>query len=403
MNFILFDYPTTRSALLPLTFTRPVAQIRLGIGTIADKWRHFLRAPVSFLTEPYLQNKFPLEPNHDNLYINGAVCPDAALLEAVRQLRPGEKLSGQNQLIAFRTDAVLNSPAEIVSFESAKPARAYHAPFAALGSLSDIFLLNGAQIRADFAWLTANRVSQSITDAHTIVYNPSAVFLEEGSKTRASILNAEKGPIYIGAGADIQEGSLIRGPFAIGEQSVVAMGAKMRGDITVGPFCKVGGEVSNSVIFGHTSKGHEGYLGNSVLGEWCNLGADTNTSNLKNDYGNVKQWSYAEHAFKDTGRQFVGLVMGDHSKAGINTMFNTGTVVGVSANVFGGDFPPKFVPSFTWGGAAGLDIYRLDKAVEVMERVLQRRNLPLPDVDRELMTHLFALTHGHKKPIGFGR
>jgi len=402
MNFILFDEPHIRTALLPLTFTRPVAQIRIGIVTIADKWRHFLRAPVSFLTEDYLQGKFPVEPNADNLYVNGAVCPDAAVAETAIQLKPGESLLADSRLIAFRTRSTLNSPAEIVSFENAKP-RLYHQPLTILTALSDIFTMNGAQIRADFAWLTADRACQPISDAHTIIYNPAGVFLEKGSKTRASVLNAEKGPIYIGANADIQEGSLIRGPFAIGEGSVVAMGAKMRGDITVGPFCKVGGEVSNSVIFGYSSKGHEGYLGNSVIGEWCNLGADTNTSNLKNDYATVKQWSYAEHRLKDTGRQFVGLVMGDHSKAGINTMFNTGTVVGVNANVFGGDFPPKFVPSFTWGGAAGLDIYRLDKALEVMGRVLQRRNLPLPETDRALMTHLFELTHGHKKPIGFGR
>lgn len=242
MNFILFDDPPVRTALLPLTFTRPVAQIRLGIVTIADKWRHFLRAPVSFLTETYLQNKFPLEARTHNLYINGAVCPDAALAQAVVQLQPGEYLAGQNRIIALRTDATLRSPAEmaslIVSFENTKPARLYHAPFDAPGSLSDVFLLNGAQIRADFAWLTASRTSQPVTDAHTLVYNPAQVFLEPGSKTRACVLNAEQGPIYIGAGADIQEGSLIRGPFAIGEQSVVAMGAKMRGDITVGLFAR---------------------------------------------------------------------------------------------------------------------------------------------------------------------
>ncbi|MCU0354028.1 MAG: glucose-1-phosphate thymidylyltransferase, partial [Cytophagales bacterium] len=230
-------------------------------------------------------------------------------------------------------------------------------------------------------------------DRHTVVYNPEQVFLEPGARVRACILNADTGPIYIGKDADIQEGSIIRGPFAIGTESVVALGAKLRGDITVGPYCKVGGEISNSVLFAHSNKGHEGYLGNSVLGEWCNLGADTNNSNLKNDYGTVKQWSYAHNDFVDTGRQFVGLVMGDHSKAGINTMFNTGTVVGVSANVFGGDFPPRHVPSFTWGGAAGLEVYRLDKALATAERVLARRNLPLTDTDRQILTHVFKLTH----------
>ena len=218
---------------------------------------------------------------------------------------------------------------------------------------------------------------------------------------KACVLNAEGGPIYIGRNAQLHEGTVVRGPFALGEGSFLNMGSKIRPDTTIGPYCKVGGEVSNSVIFGYSNKSHDGFMGNSVLGEWCNLGADTNTSNMKNDYGPVKQWSYSEGGMRDTGRQFCGLVMGDHSKAGINTMFNTGTVVGVSCNVFGADFPPKYVPSFSWGGAAGLEIYHLGKALEVADRAMQRRGLRLDETDRHILTTVFNLTHTQRRTIGF--
>ncbi len=401
MNYLLFDEPELRKRLLPLTFTRPVGQIRFGITTIAEKWQHFLHLEPAYFTEIYLQKKYSSVWAEDNLLINGGVCPTKDLVAAIHALHLGETLVKDDMLIAVRTNAPLYEPSEIVSLKNQKPAHRYEGSVTCLRQLSDIFAWNGAQIRSDFEWITAGRISESITDPHTVIYHPEQVFLEPGAHTRACILNAEKGPIYIGKDAEIQEGSIIRGPFALGDESVVALGAKMRGDITVGPNCKVGGEISNSILFGNSNKGHEGYLGNSILGEWCNLGADTNTSNLKNDYGMVKQWNYAENNYADTGRQFVGLVMGDHSKAGINTMFNTGTVVGVSANIFGGDFPPKHVPSFTWGGAAGLDIYRLDKALQVAERVLERKNLPLTPEDRDILSHVFHLTHGSKQPIGF--
>jgi UDP-N-acetylglucosamine diphosphorylase/glucosamine-1-phosphate N-acetyltransferase len=362
--------------------------------TIAEKWQHFLQAAVGYATTSYLSGKYKCEWEGDNLLVNGAVCPDAPLVAAIRELPLGHSLTEPDGTpIALRINGVLPDYGLIPDWSRQHPSRVYDQPFTKVRRLTDLFLLNGPQIRADFAWLTAGRASQPIADRHTVVYNPEQVFLEPGARVRACILNADTGPIYIGKDADIQEGSIIRGPFAIGTESVVALGAKLRGDITVGPYCKVGGEISNSVLFAHSNKGHEGYLGNSVLGEWCNLGADTNNSNLKNDYGTVKQWSYAHNDFVDTGRQFVGLVMGDHSKAGINTMFNTGTVVGVSANVFGGDFPPRHVPSFTWGGAAGLEVYRLDKALATAERVLARRNLPLTDTDRQILTHVFKLTH----------
>ncbi|MDJ1483412.1 GlmU family protein [Cytophagaceae bacterium YF14B1] len=393
MNYILFDDPLVHGALLPLTFTRPISHIRLGIVTIAEKWLHFLQGGISYLTEDFLQKKYISVWDEDNLLINGSLCPDQNLVKAIGKLAHGESLQCGNVLIALRIPYTLKDSKDIIAAAGNTTVHPYTGTLTQVRQLSDIFLLNGSQIRADYAWLTEGRISREITDPHTIMYNPSHIFLEEGAKTKACILNAENGPIYIGKDADIQEGSIIRGPFAIGESSIVALGAKMRGEITIGPHCKIGGEVSNSILFGFSNKGHDGYLGNSILGEWCNLGADTNTSNLKNDYGIVKQWSYVENDFMDTGRQFVGLVMGDHSKAGINTMFNTGTVVGVSANIFGGNFPPKHVPSFTWGGAEGLDIYRLDRALDVAQRVLERKALQLTPEDREILTYVFYATH----------
>ncbi|MDJ1506487.1 GlmU family protein [Xanthocytophaga agilis] len=394
MNYILFDDTLVHGALLPLTYTRPISHIRLGIVTIAEKWLHFLQGEVSYLTEGFLQKKYISVWGEDNLLINGSLCPDQNLITVIKKLSPGESLQCGNVLVALRTPHPLKDCRDVITQAEKTTVHTYTGTLTQVRQLSDIFLLNGSQIRSDYAWITEKRISKEITDPHTIMYNPSQIFLEEGAKTKACILNAENGPIYIGKYADIQEGSIIRGPFAIGESSIVALGAKMRGEITIGPHCKIGGEVSNSILFGFSNKGHDGYLGNSILGEWCNLGADTNTSNLKNDYGLVKQWSYAEKDFVDTGRQFVGLVMGDHSKAGINTMFNTGTVVGVSANIFGGNFPPKHIPSFTWGGADGLDTYRLDRALEVAQRVLERKAILLTAEDREILTYVFHATHG---------
>jgi UDP-N-acetylglucosamine diphosphorylase/glucosamine-1-phosphate N-acetyltransferase len=400
MSYILFDDQHIRLSLLPLTFTRPISEIRIGVLKITEKWERLLQRSVSHVTESYLQEKYPQRQSANDTLINGAVCPDEDLVKAVVGLKTGEKLMSGEILVAYKPESIPTDLTDISQIPTIKILD-YEAPITIIRQLTDIFVYNGDQIRADFARLTKGRTSAPITDPYTYVYNPEQVFLEEGADIKASVLNAEKGPIYISKNAQSQEGSVIRGPFVLGESSIVSMGSKMRGDITIGPFCKLGGEVSNSVVFGHSNKGHEGYLGNSVLGEWCNLGADTNTSNMKNDYGIVKQWNYAEETFKETGRQFVGLVMGDHSKAGINTMFNTGSVVGVSANIFGGDFPPNFVPSFSWGGAKGLEIYQLDKALEVANRAMERRELSLSEIDRNILTAIFHLTHSHRKPIGF--
>jgi UDP-N-acetylglucosamine diphosphorylase/glucosamine-1-phosphate N-acetyltransferase len=395
MNIILFDEPVVRQSLLPFTFTRPVAEIRVGIYTITEKWENYMGVPVSFLTQPYLQEKYPAVFSTNNLYINGAVCPDVYLVREIRTLKAGEALYCGDTLVAlhagnqelFQVDSLLGfKPDERRDFPSCT----------IVANVWEIFTQNGEQIRSDFKLITNERKSQPVNDKFTAVYNEENIFIEEGAKIRAAVLNAENGPIYIGKNAFVQEGALIKGPFALCEGSQVNMGSKMRGDVTIGPFSKVGGEVSASVIFGYTNKGHDGFIGNSVLGEWCNLGADTNTSNLKNNYAEVKLWNYAKGGFKSTGQQFCGLIMGDHSKCAINTMFNTGTVVGVSTNIFGSGFPRNFVPSFSWGGAAGFETYQLRKVFEVAKIVMERRNKELNDTEKAILTHVFEQTQQYR-------
>jgi UDP-N-acetylglucosamine diphosphorylase/glucosamine-1-phosphate N-acetyltransferase len=392
MHLLLFDDPAIRPHLLPLTFTRPVAALRCGILTIAEKWQHRL-APTSvgYLTQPYLQAKFPAgDVAGPALVVNGAACPDDLLARQVLALRPGQGLyCGETLIAAHLADAskvaeliqdgleVRQSPLEEVSLIE----RPWH-----------LFLRNGAEIRQDFALLTAGRTSQPVGDAHTIVYAPENIFIEEGVKIRAAILNAEAGPIYLGKNAEVQEGAILKGPLALCEGAVANAGVRLRGDNTIGPYCKVGGEIGNSILMGYSNKGHDGYLGNSVIGEWCNLGADTNTSNLKNNYAPVKVWSHAAKRFVDTGQTFCGLLMGDHAKAGINTMFNTGTVVGVGANVFGAGFPRTFIPSFGWGGASGFETFKLGKFAEVAERVMGRRGLAYDAVEQEIIAEVFKQT-----------
>lgn len=382
MNYVLFDDPSARR-LLPLTFTRPVAEIRVGILKISEKWERMLKGKVSFLTAPHLQEKFPAVLTGDNVFINGCVIPTPALIDAIKRLEPGQALQQDEKLLAVRTEAVRIDP-ETLSAN----ATAFGQPLMMVKNNWDIFSLNDAAIRADFDLLTRGRKSAAISDTNKVL-NPQMVFLEEGAKVDCAILNAMSGPIYIGKDAEVWEGAMIRGPFALGEHAQVKMGAKIYGATTIGPYCKVGGEISNSVMFGYSNKGHDGFLGNSVLGEWCNLGADTNNSNLKNNYSRIKVWSYEAEDYVNTGLQFCGLIMGDHSKCSINTMFNTGTVVGVSANIFGNGFPPKFVPSFSWGGSEGFTTYRFEDALEVASRVYERRSISLDEVEKKILRHIF--------------
>jgi UDP-N-acetylglucosamine diphosphorylase/glucosamine-1-phosphate N-acetyltransferase len=392
MHVLLFDDPAIRPHLLPFTFTRPVAALRCGILTLAEKWQHRLGGqPIGYLTEPYLQAKYPAGATAGPaLVINGAVCPDDVLVQQVQALAAGEALFCDETLVAAHL-ADATQVAELIQ-DGFQKTRDVAEPITIIREVWHLFLRNGAEIRRDFDLLTKGRESAPVGDAHTIVYAPKNVFIEPGVKIRAAILNAENGPIYLGKNSQVHEGAIISGPLALCEGSHINAGAKMRGDNTVGPFSKVGGEVGNSILLGYSNKGHDGYLGNSVIGEWCNLGADTNTSNLKNNYAPVKIWSHSAGRFVNTGQTFCGLMMGDHSKCGINTMFNTGTVVGVGANIFGAGFPRTFIPSFSWGGAAGFETFRLPKVAEVAERVMARRSLPYNQVEQDIMRHVYEQT-----------
>jgi UDP-N-acetylglucosamine diphosphorylase/glucosamine-1-phosphate N-acetyltransferase len=379
MNIVFFDDETWQD-LLPLTFTRPVSEIRIGILTIKEKWQpYFKEAHFSNWTyEAYLEEKFPLVNTNDTVYINSKVIPDIELVTAIAKLNSNESISQQNHVVAFKGH--VNSKAEFpIAINN------YVSPIFFILNVWDIFQKNGEAIVRDFKLLTHNRKSEILSDTVTVIGDKSLIFLEPGASCEAAILNTKNGPIYIGKDAEVMEGSVIRGPFSLGEHSSTKLCTKIYGPTTIGPHCKVGGEINNSVIFGFTNKAHDGFLGNSVLGEWCNLGADTNNSNLKNNYANVKVYNYRQQKMIDTGLQFCGLIMGDHSKTGINTMLNTGTVVGVACNIYGGNFPPTHVSSFKWGGAEGLEPYKFEKFVETVERVYQRRGLVFNQAEKTLL------------------
>lgn len=380
MNYILFD-GEARKDLLPLTFTRPVADIRIGINTIREKWEMLLSEKTSTKTEDYLSSKWPLKLTEKNIFINSSFIPNQNLVKLIKDLKPGEKIVYENTLVAYFHGE------EEPELEYLKEIK-FEEELLKISNTWDIFSKNGEAINLDFDLVTAERDSQRIPDSN-FVKSGENIFIEEGASVENCSLNASSGPIYIGKNATIMEGSLIRGPFAICEGATVKMGAKIYGPTTIGPYCKVGGEVNNSVLFQNSNKGHEGFLGNSVLGEWCNIGADSNNSNLKNNYAEVRLWNYNTENFARTGLQFCGLIMGDHSKCGINTMFNTGTVVGVSANIFGTGFPRNFIPGFSWGGSAGTTTYKLEKALETAEIVMNRRNVELSQEDRDILKNVF--------------
>ena len=397
MNNILFDELQGRIHLLPFTYTRPISDIRIGILKIHEKWAYYLKDNPSFLTAPYLAEKFPLRISKRNLYINAQCLPHPKLAKEIKKLNKNQALLDGDRLVAIRLNQAVVTDNELFNILESDDIKIKKLKTNAswLDNTWDIFQKNREEIQLDFELITEGRQSEELLDPHTIVYGEENIFIEEGAQIKAAILNAEDAPIYIGKNAVVHEGAIIKGAFALGEGAHVNMGAKIKGDTTIGPYCKVGGEVSNSVIFGFSNKGHDGFIGNTVLGEWCNLGADTNTSNLKNNYGPVKLWDFSTDAYTSTGQQFCGLMMGDHSKTGINTMFNTGTVVGVSANVFGGDFPDKFIPSFAWGNEG--TSFQLDKAFEVAERVMSRRKQELTDNDKEILNLIFEKTAPYRR------
>ena len=390
MNYILFD-GTVRTQLLPFTYTRPVADIRVGILTIREKWEKFLGFTTSTVTEDYLSEKYPMVEVEHNVLINASFLPNLELVSMIKNLGEKQAIICDDEMVAFFT----TDSQEEVDFDTYEIIELGD-DFMRIENTWDIFSKNADAIQADFELLTKDRVSQPIPE-HVPCVNREQIFIEEGASVLFSSLNASNGPIYIGKDAQIMEGCAVRGPFALCDNAVLKMGAKIYGETTIGPFSKVGGEVNNSVVFGYSNKGHDGFLGNSVIGEWCNIGADSNNSNLKNNYAEVRLWSYETENFAKTGLQFCGLMMGDHSKCGINTMFNTGTVVGVSANIFGGGFPRNFIPSYSWGGSSGFTTYKTAKAFEVAERVMDRRAVVFDEQENAILTQVFEDTKKYRK------
>ena len=389
MNVIFFE--DKRDQFLPLVYTKPLAKIRVGILTVEDKWKqyfqqHGISITISYHTEDYLSDKFPLRKQEENIFINARFFPNERLVDFIaNNLIADEAILFEGSLVA--------SKCTMEQFKSESYyIKDYNESFISLElkTITDIFSKNVLAIEQDFELITKGRKSASVSSTNTIIGDN--VFLEEGAKVEASVLNSSTGPIYIAKDAEVMEGCLVRGPFALCGGGVLKMGAKIYGATTVGKHSRVGGEVNNSVIQDYSNKGHDGFLGNSIVGEWCNLGADTNISNLKNNYGEVKTWSYESNSLENSGLQFCGLVMGDHSKCGINTMFNTGTTVGVSANIFGSGFPNKFIPSYSWGGSGGFDECNLDKMFEVAERVMSRRDIELTTDDKAILTAIFEMT-----------
>ncbi|MFH2094767.1 MAG: GlmU family protein [Bacteroidota bacterium] len=393
MNFVLFD-DTSRGHLLPLTFTRPVCEIRAGITTIREKWESWLKSKVSYITQDYLSVKFPLVTGQENICINGSVIPDDGLLRKIAGLKPGQAIIKGDIPVAFYAgeEDIRGFNLDFKGFDTLE----YSAEFLKISRLWDIFLLNGELIRRDFAEITEGRKSASLSSSNTIIAAEN-IFAEEDAVIEAATLNGKAGPVYIGKGAEIMEGAVVRGPFAICDHSILKLSAKIYGPTTIGPHSRVGGEVNNSVFQGYSNKAHDGFLGQAVIGEWCNIGADSNNSNLKNNYAEVRLWDYTEEKFVNTGQLFCGLIMGDHSKCGINTMFNTGTVVGVSANIFGSGFPRNFIPDFSWGGAHGFTTFTLPKAFEVAEKIMERRQVDFDSREKDILTKVYQLTEKHRK------
>jgi UDP-N-acetylglucosamine diphosphorylase/glucosamine-1-phosphate N-acetyltransferase len=391
-HLVLFDNEI-REQLLPLTFLRPVGALRVGILTIQEKWERTMSCPVSFLTQDYLSDKYEMDYDDENLLINGSLLPTPQMVRLIQQMEFSDALLLNGELLAAKlTGKQIEQLIQDKDFGELAGYEVKDTEVLKLSGVYDIFQLNQAALELDFELITAGRKSAPLSGSNQLIGPADRLFIEKGAEVECAILNTKNGPIYIGRNALVMEGAMIRGAFAMGEDSVLKMGAKIYGATTLGPGCKVGGEVNNSVFQANSNKGHDGYLGNSVLGEWCNIGADTNCSNLKNTYEEVKLWNYPAGRFVGTGLQFCGLILADHVKVGINTMFNTGTVVGVAANVFGTGFPRNFIPSFSWGGPQGYSTYRTTKAFAMMERVLERRQQELSVQDRLILLRVFEDT-----------
>lgn len=391
-NIIIFDDNDIRRQLLPLTYTRPIAKIRVGITTIAEKWQSMLgEGRYSWLTASYLQEKYPLVAESSNLMIAGHVLPSKALAEQALALAEGEAIVDGETVIAFN-----GKPSD---FDNHNFSRTF-APaqkVVSINKLYDIFEANSDAISDDFSRITLNRTSQPIPHSATVIGDASQIFIEEGACVEGAFLNTKKGPIYIGKDVEIMECACVRGPFAACHDAKVKIGAKIYEGTTLGPHCKVGGEVENSVFLGYSNKAHDGFIGDAVVGEWCNIGGGTTASNLKNDYGEIKLWNYASQRFERTGRQFVGLIMGDHCKTGVNCMINTATVLGVGVNIHGSGFPRNFVPSFMEGSSnAGFKDVSLKAFFNIAERVMARRGITLTEADKKMYESIYSIAKRYK-------
>jgi UDP-N-acetylglucosamine diphosphorylase/glucosamine-1-phosphate N-acetyltransferase len=382
-HIVLFD-GNERNNLLPLTATRAVADLRIGILTIKEKWEKYLNVKVDILTHDYLQPKYTYEAKDNAVFINASVLPTDDLLVAIEKIDNEMVIKNDATIIALRTNNLIYSLTDLNNVIDKLHSKTIQLSNSPINFPWDIFTVNGQEIRNDIKLLGLKPNPEKLSSTNTLLGNE--IYIEDGASCECAILNTKNGPVYLGKDSEVMEGCTVRGPFALGEHATLKMQTKIYGDTTVGPHCKVGGEVSNSVLFGYSNKGHDGFIGNSVIGEWCNLGADTNNSNLKNNYGKVKAYNYPSKDFINTGLQFCGLIMGDHAKSSINTMFNTGTVVGVCANVFGGGFHPKFVNDFAWGNDA---IFELEKAYEVAQRVMERRQINLSETDKNILKYIF--------------
>ena len=370
---------------LPLTFTRPVAEMRCGILTFSERWQKLLGADkISFITEDFLQEKFRKPDAEESLFIVPNFLPSESVLEQVKNLEHGEALVYNNELLAAKVDMNNFSLNQIVKMTD------IHEELLFFKQPTDLFTYNDKAIDFDFDLLTKNRTSQPLSVTNGFLGDKKDLFIEEGAEIEFSTLNTKTGKIYIGKNAEIMEGCHLRGPIALCDGSKFNLGSKIYGATTVGPLSKVGGEVNNIVIFGYSNKGHEGFLGNSVIGEWCNFGADSNSSNMKNNYAEVKLWNYRQKRFLNTGLQFAGLIMGDHSKTAINTQLNTGTVVGVAANIFKSGFPPNLIENFSWGGMKGDEKFKLEKAYEVAEKAMARRKVAITDEDKAILKYIYS-------------
>lgn len=390
MCFILFDGPE-RDHLLPFTYIRPVAHLRLGIDRLQDKWEALLNQKCLLYTQAYMQHKFSFQPQAQNTFINAAILPTPGLVSAIRTLGIDEALVLNGQIIAAST---LN-PTPPSSLAGLHPIE-WEGSIQRLQTASDIFRLNDSALRDDFKRLTHGRKSAPISATNRVLGKEN-IFVEASARVECATLNAQEGPIYIGHNAHIMEGALLRGSLAICDHSSVKMGAKIYGSTTLGPYSKMGGEINNLVVFGYSNKAHEGYLGNAVLGEWCNIGAGSNASNLKNSFGKLRIWNYTTERFIQTDLQFCGLLMGDYSRCSIQSSFNTATVVGIAANLFGQGFPRNFIPSFSYGGASGMKTFLLDKAIESIQAMMDRKSIGLDAQDKAILQSVFDHTSKYRK------